>query len=144
PIFILVPLALNIYVAWKLIAVKGDAEKQIKFQKSEIEIKNKEITDSINYAKRIQNAKLPHLEDIAAALPQSFIFFKPKDIVSGDFCYFHKNDKAVFIAAADCTGHGVPGAFMSIIGSEKLHDAVLASSDTSEILKQLNKGIKAS
>jgi serine phosphatase RsbU (regulator of sigma subunit) len=64
--------------------------------------------------------------------------------VSGDFYFFHKTDQSVFIAAADCTGHGVPGAFMSMIGSEKLEDAVSQSTDTSEILKQLNKGIKTS
>ena len=74
--------------------------------------------------------------------PQSFVLFKPKDIVSGDFYFFHKNDKGVFIASADCTGHGVPGAFMSMIGSDKLNDAVSESSDTSEILSLLNKGIK--
>jgi serine phosphatase RsbU (regulator of sigma subunit)/Tfp pilus assembly protein PilF len=115
-----------------------------------IEEKNKEITDSINYAKRIQQAKLPKKEEIYAHLSQSFILFKPKDIVSGDFYFFHSsqqpttNNQQLFIAAADCTGHGVPGAFMSMIGSEKLNDAVLQSSDTSEILKLLNKGIKTS
>ncbi len=113
-------------------------------QKEVIEEKNKDITDSINYAKRIQQAKLPKKEEIYSSLPQSFILFKPKDIVSGDFYYFHKNDKEIFIASADCTGHGVPGAFMSMIGSEKLDDAVSHSNDTSEILKHLNKGIKTS
>jgi serine phosphatase RsbU (regulator of sigma subunit) len=114
-----------------------------------VEEKNKEITDSINYAKRIQQAKLPKKEEIYTALPQSFVLFKPKDIVSGDFYFFHKSPSPsergrgeVFIAAADCTGHGVPGAFMSMIGSEKLEDAVSQTIDTSEILKLLNKGIK--
>jgi len=111
-------------------------------QKELVDEKNKEITDSINYAKRIQQAKLPKKEEIYTALPQSFILFKPKDIVSGDFYFFHKKEKLVFIAAADCTGHGVPGAFMSMIGSEKLEDAVMHSSNTSEILSLLNKGIK--
>lgn len=111
-------------------------------QKEIIEEKNKDITDSINYAKRIQQAKLPKKEEIYSALPQSFVLFKPKDIVSGDFYFFYKTKKNVFIVAADCTGHGVPGAFMSMIGSEKLEDAVSQTTDTSEILNLLNKGIK--
>jgi serine phosphatase RsbU (regulator of sigma subunit) len=113
-------------------------------QKNIIEEKNKDITDSITYAKRIQQAKLPRKEEIVAALPHSFVLFKPKDIVSGDFYFFHKSNQSVFIAAADCTGHGVPGAFMSMIGSERLEDAVSNSNDTSQILHLLNKGIKTS
>ena len=113
-------------------------------QKEIIEEQNKEVTDSINYAKRIQQAKLPKKEEIYSAFPNCFVLFKPKDIVSGDFYFFHKNKQSVFIAAADCTGHGVPGAFMSMIGSERLEDAVSQSMDTSEILNLLNKGIKTS
>jgi serine phosphatase RsbU (regulator of sigma subunit) len=109
-----------------------------------LEEKNHEIIDSINYAKRIQQARLPKKEDIYSALPNSFVLFKPKDIVSGDFYYFHKKNALVFIAAADCTGHGVPGALMSMVGSEKLEDAVSQTSDTSVILNILNKGIKTS
>ena len=123
----------------------------IEAQKTEVEIakliieeKNRAITDSITYAKRIQEAKLPKKEEIYSSFPQSFIMFKPKDIVSGDFYFFHKKNQLIFIAAADCTGHGIPGAFMSMIGSEKLEDAVLQSDDTSEILRQLNYGIKTS
>ena len=119
---------------------KNEAEKR----KLAVEEKNKNITDSINYAKRIQTAKLPKKDEILASLPQSFILFNPKDIVSGDFYFFHKKNQTIYIAAADCTGHGVPGAFMSMIGSEQLMDAVLHSNDTSEILKQLNRGIKKS
>ena len=125
----------------QIIEIKSRVTEQ---QKIIIEEKNKDITDSINYAKRIQEAKLPKKDEIYSSLPQSFVLFKPKDIVSGDFYFFQKNDKCVFIAAADCTGHGVPGAFMSIIGSEKLEYAISQSTDTSEILKQLNKGIKTS
>ncbi len=118
--------------------------KETEEQKRIIEEKNKDITDSITYAKRIQQAKLPAIAEVQAAFPQSFVLFKPKDIVSGDFYFFEKRKDKVFIAAADCTGHGVPGALMSMVGSEKLSDAVSQSSDTSEILKQLNKGLKAS
>ncbi|HWY10179.1 MAG TPA: 7TM diverse intracellular signaling domain-containing protein [Bacteroidia bacterium] len=113
-------------------------------QKKVVEEKNKDITDSINYALHIQKAFLPEREEIYASFPQSFILFKPKDIVSGDFYFFHKNEHSVFIAAADCTGHGVPGAFMSMIGSERLTDAVQKSNDTSEILSLLNTGVKHS
>ena len=109
-----------------------------------IETKNKDITDSILYAKRIQQAKLPRKEEIYSALPNCFVLFKPKDIVSGDFYFFYKDSKSLFIAAADCTGHGVPGAFMSMIASEKLSEAVSANTDTSDIMKKLNKGIKTS
>jgi serine phosphatase RsbU (regulator of sigma subunit) len=87
---------------------------------------------------------LPKKEDIYASLKECFVLFKPKDIVSGDFYFFHKNKNSIFIVAADCTGHGVPGAFMSMMCSEKLDDAIAHSSNTSEILKHLNKGIKNS
>ncbi len=117
---------------------------EVEKQRELLEKKNTEITDSINYAKRIQQAKLPKKEEIYDALPQCFVLFKPKDIVSGDFYFFHKNEANVFIASADCTGHGVPGAFMSMIASEKLEDAVSQTEDTSGILKLLNKGIKNS
>jgi serine phosphatase RsbU (regulator of sigma subunit) len=119
-------------------------EKTITEQNAKISQKNKEITDSINYAKRIQEAKLPKIPELATLLPQSFILFKPKDIVSGDFYFFKKQDEAVLIAAADCTGHGVPGAFMSLIGMEKLAEATTMSSAPAEILGHLNKGIKQS
>lgn len=117
---------------------------EIERSKLIIESKNKDITDSILYAKRIQQAKLPKKEEIYSVLPDCFILFKPKDIVSGDFYFFYKDNKSLFIAAADCTGHGVPGAFMSMIASEKLTEAVSLSTDTSDILKRLNKGIKTS
>jgi serine phosphatase RsbU (regulator of sigma subunit) len=113
-------------------------------QKKVIELKNQDITDSLLYSKRIQTAKLPNLDEIYASLPHCFVLYKPKDIVSGDFYYFMKKEDSVFIAAADCTGHGVPGALMSMIGSEKLNDAVSNSNEPSTILNLLNKGIKAS
>lgn len=120
-----------------------------------IEEKKKEITDSINYAKKIQQAILPPQENLNYFLPESFIFFKPKDIVSGDFYFFsrkvitpptNKNHKEelIFIAVADCTGHGVPGAFMSMIGSEKLSKAVENNHEPGDILSALNLGIKNS
>lgn len=106
------------------------------------EYKNKQIMDSIRYAKRIQQAKLPDKKLIFSAFPESFILFKPKDIVSGDFYFFEKKEDTFFIAAVDCTGHGVPGALMSMIGFEKLEDSLSNSSKPSEILMHLNKGVK--
>ncbi len=114
-----------------------------------IELKNDETEQSIQYAKRIQLAILPPDNEINAYLKNYFILYKPKDIVSGDFYFFsdrHVNQKNktgnVLIAAVDCTGHGVPGAFMSMVGNEKLKDAVENTSEPSKILSELNNGIK--
>jgi len=141
-ILFMVLIAVFAFVLFRGNIQKRKANLALSFAYEEIELKNKDITDSINYAKRIQRAMLPFRKDIWAAFPQSFVLFKPKDIVSGDFYFLHKNNESVFIAVADCTGHGVPGAFMSMIGAGKLNEAVSLSSDTSEILSLLNKGIK--
>lgn len=87
-------------------------------KKIELEIKenNKKIQDSINYALRIQRALLPTQEQIKSILPKSFMFYRPKDVVSGDFPWMFKHDNCLYIAAVDCTGHGVPGALLSVIG----------------------------
>ncbi len=106
-------------------------------QKSkEIEEKNKDITASIRYAKRIQKAILPP-ED---SLSDTFILFKPKDIVSGDFYWLHLTDSKQIIAAVDCTGHGVPGAFMSLIGHNSLNKIIkeYGFTEPAAILDQLN------
>jgi serine phosphatase RsbU (regulator of sigma subunit) len=115
-----------------------------------IEQKNIETEQSIVYAKRIQSAILPPPEEIANHLSNYFILYKPKDIVSGDFYFFshhyanHDSKTGdVIIAAVDCTGHGVPGAFMSMVGNEKLKDAVDVSASPGKILHELNKGIKS-
>ena len=110
-----------------------------------IELQKKEITDSIEYAKTIQNAMLPNDSEIHEIFPDSFVLFTPKDIVSGDFYWFRKINDIHFAAAVDCTGHGVPGAFMSMIGNDKLDFAVQERnlSQPSEILSELNKGVKA-
>lgn len=93
-------------------------------QKEELEEKNKDITDSINYAKRIQEALLPAFETRKMLFPESFIFYRPRDIVSGDFYWFAEKNGKKLIAAVDCTGHGVPGAFMSMIGNSFLNEIV--------------------
>ncbi|MCB9222694.1 MAG: SpoIIE family protein phosphatase [Crocinitomicaceae bacterium] len=105
-----------------------------------------EIEDSINYAQRIQKAILPLEDEMKKWLPNSFVLFRPKDIVSGDFYWFtEKEGKLVFICA-DCTGHGVPGAFMSMIGSDRLNIIVgeRQISNPGEILSELNVAIKKS
>lgn len=92
--------------------------RKIELQKEELSIKNKNITDSINYARRIQLAMMPSAKNFKALFPDSFILHMPKDIVSGDFYWVNKVTDKIFFSAVDCTGHGVPGAFMSIIGVE--------------------------
>ena len=103
---------------------KNKAYQLVSAQKNEIEIKNKEIKDSITYAKRIQNAILPANKLVKEYLPDSFIYYKPKDVVAGDFYWIeHKYDK-VYFAAADCTGHGVPGAMVSVVCNNALNRTV--------------------
>ncbi len=105
----------------------------------EIEQKNKDITDSINYAKKIQQAILPSDEQLHLLFPDSFILYKPKDIVAGDFYWMQEINDTVFIAAADCTGHGVPGAMVSVVCSNALNRAVkeFHLSDTGKILDKV-------
>ena len=111
-----------------LSAVQTRTEEILK-QKNLIEKKNHSITKSINYAKRIQDAKLPQLETIQAVFPHSFVMLKPRDVISGDFYWFtevinNDGDTKYIIACSDCTGHGVPGAFMSMIGSDLLNETI--------------------
>ncbi len=119
-------------------------QSRILEKNKEIESKQKDITDSINYAKRIQYAVLPHEETIYRSIPLSFVFYKPKDIVSGDFFWFHEINRDEYIlVCADCTGHGVPGAFMTVIGSSLLNQTVIDNKilQPSAILIELDKQI---
>lgn len=133
-----------------------------------IEKKNQNITASINYAKRIQDATLPQMKKFKSILPESFLLFKPRDIVSGDFYWCSKLDPQpiyeevqednqtktvlkghqsgkIIVTAVDCTGHGVPGAFMSMIGNDLLNDVVdiKKNTDPAEILQELHEGVRA-
>jgi serine phosphatase RsbU (regulator of sigma subunit)/ligand-binding sensor domain-containing protein len=127
----------------KLEKVITERTKTIAEQKAEIEIKNQDITNSINYAKLIQEAILPPVQDISKIWDNFFLFFQPKDIVSGDFYWFNKiNDKEMLIGCADCTGHGVPGGFMSMICSDKLSDAAKKAATPDEILFHVNNAVK--
>lgn len=113
---------------------KAEAEKKnvlieqqkqlVEEQKNIVEEKNKDILDSITYAKRLQDAILPPISEIKKRLPDSFILFKPKDIVAGDFYWMETSKKNILIAAADCTGHGVPGAMISVVCSNALNRTV--------------------
>ncbi len=118
--------------------------EEMKLQQKALEEINEDVRDSILYAQRIQQAILPTQSQIESVLPESFVVFKPRDIVSGDFYYFAEKGTKVIVAAIDCTGHGVPGAFMSMIGNDILdqiiHDKEIHEAD--KILNELHKGIR--
>ncbi len=120
------------------------ANKKVKQNNVELASKRKEIQDSINYAKHIQNAMLPDVRLLEKHFPEGFGLFLPKDVVSGDFYWFNELNDIVYFAAADCTGHGVPGAFMSMIAIDKLNQCLIDKNiDTvTEILSNLNTSIK--
>ncbi|MGQ1889997.1 ligand-binding sensor domain-containing protein [Thermophagus sp. OGC60D27] len=159
PWFYLTLTALIIYVVYLIIIIREKNLKRqkeqlqkavdqqtilLREQKAEIERKNRDITDSINYAKTIQSSILPPLNVLKSNYPESFVFFEPRDIVSGDFYWFHKTKKYFILGCADCTGHGVPGAFMSMIGSTLLNDIVKRKNVNSpaSLLERLDMEIK--
>lgn len=117
------------------------ARKEISMQKLFIEQRNMEVMDSIKYASRIQNAILPPEEMMNKLLKDHFVLYLPKDIVSGDFYWVEEKGDLIYFAVVDCTGHGVPGAFISIVGRNGLNDAVNISNLTKadDILNFLNK-----
>ena len=120
-------------------AIHKEKEK-INLLKIEVEFKHKEIVDSVNYAKRIQEAILPPIEDISEFFKESFVLFKPRDIVSGDFYWFYQKNDIAVIAACDCTGHGVPGALLSFSVNSILHgitDNLNEFNTPANILKKL-------
>ena len=119
-----------------------DQNIEIYQQKVIIETHNQDITDSIQYAKSVQESIL-NKNTILENLPKSFIFFKPKDIVSGDFYWYHKKNGIDILAAVDCTGHGVAGAFMTIIGNLILNQIVIENNITNpaEILTELDQKV---
>lgn len=110
----------------------------------EIEKKTKNLTDSLNYAQRIQDAMLPADDYFLSHLPESFVFLRPREVVSGDFYWLSKKNHKYILAAADCTGHGVPGAFMSMIGNNLFHEIVQVKGiiEPAAILQELNRGIQ--
>ncbi len=115
----------------KLVAIDSNiskmkkAEMEITRQRDEISMQKKEITDSIIYSKHIQTAILPSPEFFAGIIPEAFIFYKPKEIIGGDFYWTTEQDNKIIVAVADCTGHGVPGALMSMIGITFLNEIII-------------------
>jgi serine phosphatase RsbU (regulator of sigma subunit)/tetratricopeptide (TPR) repeat protein len=122
----------------------AESTEEIIRQKAIVEEFNRNIQDSIRYAKRIQDAMLPSTETLNRLLPEHFIFFRPKDVVSGDFYWCKEVKGKVFVAAVDCTGHGVPGAFMSLIGNSLLNDITqrLPEPHPDTILNELHRELQ--
>lgn len=120
------------------------ALSKIETQRADLENKNKSIMDSLIYAQRIQEALLPSEEYFRRHFKESFIFYKPKDIISGDFYWIGEKENKIFIVAADCTGHGVPGALMSMIGHEMLDKIINVDNvhRPSKVLDIMNKGLE--
>jgi len=123
------------------------AHDMTEFKKIEadIKLKNSKISDSINYAQRIQTSILPQTVHIQKYFPRSFIFYRPKDVVSGDFPWFFQKDDISYIAAVDCTGHGVPGALISFIGYFLLNNIVNAQTNNTaaQILDELHRQVRS-
>jgi len=132
----------NNELAQKNISIE-EQKAEIELKNTQLAFKNKEVTDSIKYAKHLQLAILPPDNQVKQLLPDSFVLYKPKDIVSGDFYWVEEWGNKIFVAAADCTGHGVPGAFMSIVGNNLLQQALhlFGLDKPNLILNQVNKNI---
>lgn len=121
--------------------------REVVQQKEEIEIKNRDITDSINYAQRIQASILPAIQKLQDAFAGSFVFYQPRDIVSGDFYWYEEvSEGRVIVVCADSTGHGVPGAFMSMIGTTLIKDIVMREDvdKPSQVLTTLDNEVRES
>lgn len=121
------------------------AYDEIDYQREELQLRNKDITDSLTYARRIQRALLPAEHHIKKVFPDYFIYYRPKHIVSGDFYWISERSGKYFIAAADCTGHGVPGALMSMIGLELLQKIIneMKVDESDSILLTLNRELES-
>ncbi|MBA3704486.1 MAG: tetratricopeptide repeat protein [Bacteroidetes bacterium] len=132
-----------LFVLFNRYRFKQQANSLLENQKKEIEKKNTTITDSIDYARTIQEAILPSAKMFETLFPHSFILYKPKAIVSGDFYWVGEKDNKALCAVADCTGHGVPGAFMSMLGNNILENVIRKEKhlQPSSILNSLNEEI---
>jgi serine phosphatase RsbU (regulator of sigma subunit) len=118
--------------------------KEVTEQKDKVMSINKDITDSINYAKRIQDAVLPDDKKFEEKFPKSFVIYKPRDIVSGDFYWTNSTTDKLLLGCGDCTGHGVPGAFMSLLGQQMLKEiySIKHIESPDDILHELNLEIR--
>jgi serine phosphatase RsbU (regulator of sigma subunit)/ligand-binding sensor domain-containing protein len=130
----------------QLEAIVKKRTQEIEKAHAELQHQKQEITDSINYAQKIQEAMLPFAKEMVVDFPDSFVLFKPKDIVSGDFYWYGKYEGKMVIICADCTGHGVPGAFMSMLCIDKLNQIIPEKKILmpDKILEAANRGIKKS
>lgn len=139
----IVLLFISVFSIYRRYRFKQRANRILEKQKDEIEKQNVLITDSIDYARNIQDAVLPDHQQIKELVPQYFIFYQPKSIVSGDFYWIRKVNDVVICAVADCTGHGVPGAFMSLLGYNMLENMVKDSNHLQPalILNMLNEEV---
>ncbi|PJZ69662.1 serine/threonine protein kinase [Leptospira perolatii] len=122
----------------------AERTKELAAANDDLALKNRHITDSITYSLNIQQAILPGPEILGRGLKEYFVLFRPKDIVSGDFYWFSRQEDATYLAAVDCTGHGVPGALMSMIGNTLLNQIVNEAgiSDPGTILEHLNRSVR--
>lgn len=144
---ILIVTGIFVFIRWRTRSIEMEKkilEAKVAERTAELAQKNKDITSSIEYAKRIQEAILPRMEHIRKKFNDSFILYKPKDIVSGDFYWFGEKDGKKILAVVDCTGHGVPGAFMSMIGHNLLNHIIIEKgiSQPAQILNELNHGVQ--
>lgn len=122
---------------------KKRKETELSRKTEELFERNEEIQDSLEYAKRLQSVILPDESNFSNFFGDSFLYFSPKDKVSGDFYWYYEDEKNVFAAAVDCTGHGVPGALLSVVGNSLLREIVIKReiTDPSDILTELDKGL---
>lgn len=121
----------------------SDALQEISDSKQLIELQNRRIEESINYAERIQRSILPKELNVKDFFNESFMLFIPKDKVSGDFPWIHKQGNTVFVSVVDCTGHGVPGALMSLVGHFVLNETIVKTiGSPAHLLDQLHEGVK--
>lgn len=152
-IFVALIYAMIRYRTSRLLKAKELLESQLQVKTKEVVEKadkihqiNKDLTDSINYAERIQQSILPNVDVLKKNLPNSYLFFQPRDIVSGDFYFIERIENKLIVACADCTGHGVPGAFVSMIGSVTLRNIYSTSKwqwkTPDQVLEQLDHEVQ--
>jgi len=143
--FIIIFSIISVVLGVLVIYIKTNSNKKLKQKNEIIAEQNKDLIDSINYAQRIQQAILPDSILTNNVLKNGFVFYKPKHIVSGDFYWVHKTKNLSFIALMDCTGHGVPGALLTMLGYNAINEAVIGKglTDPALILDHMNTDVKA-
>jgi serine phosphatase RsbU (regulator of sigma subunit) len=131
-------------IAYSRYRIKKKTAEKLEIQKNIIEDQNKGILDSIRYASRMQEALKPEASVVSSILPESFFYLRPRDIVSGDFYFVDNCNNKIVLAAIDCTGHGVPGAFLTFIGHNALRKAIetLGPQNPSKLLEAMNAEVK--